>query len=323
MNATRESKGVRNSIRVVSFCFLIICCFRAQNSRAQDIDTLLVSGNPVAQFSDARSIALDFRGQLYVVDAARNLVLTFDPEGRQVDTFGGAGTDEGQFDEPTDVDLTTGLLFNVSDAGNSRIQRFTKDFRFLENLPVSSQTGAGGDQSPSFRPGAGRVVAPADGFPIALASSRADDLYVIEDVSRSVLRWDRDRRNRWLIGRGLIRSENLEYPVDLAVAGDELYVADRGRRAIIVYDLFGLFVMAIAEGRLDDIVAVKVYGDAIYAILPNRILAFNRQGRLERTVSLPIPGGEKLVDAALRGDHLYLLSRRSLFILIQDTLPFK
>lgn len=281
---------------------------------AQDVDTLVVSTAPAATFSDARSIAVDFNGRIYIVDAARSMIFIHDTDGKFIASFGGPGTDEGQFDEPVDIDPTTSLLLNVADAGNSRIQRFTHDFRFIENLPVPSQTGSSGDESPSFRPGAGRVVTPADGFPIAVVSSRTDDLYVIEDVSQRVLRWDRDRRNRWEIGQNLNLAENVADPIDLAIAGDVLLVADRGREAILVYDLFGFFIRAMAETQLKNIMAVKVDRDKIFAILPTRIIRFDMRGRLEQTVHLVMPENETLVDAAARNDLVYLLTHRSLYI---------
>ena len=68
-------------------------------------------------------------------------------------------------------------------------------------------------------------------------------------------------------------------PVDLAIYQDILLVADRGRSAIIVYDLFGLFIRAIAETQLVNIVAVKVDNEKIFAVLPDRIVQFDIRGR--------------------------------------------
>jgi DNA-binding beta-propeller fold protein YncE len=298
---------------LIGILFSVVTC--PGITRAQTVDTVRVSPGQFPRFSSGRSIAVDLSGRVYVVDAVRNTIYLFDADGQAITSFGGSGTNEGQFDDPTDIDPTTGLLINVADGGNSRIQRFSRDFRFIENLPVSSQAGSGGDRSPSFRPGAGRVVMPADGYPVAVASSREDDLFVIEDISRRVLKWDRDRRNRWQIGQSLNRSENLVHPVDLAIAGDLLYVADQGRKAIVVFDLFGLYVRAVAEGRLNDIASVAVDNGTVFAILPAGIMVFNTEGRLERSVHVIIPGNERIVDAATGNGRVYLLTERHLYVL--------
>ncbi len=180
---------------------LLLSMPAALSAFGQPADTLLVAGAPIAEFGRASSISIGADGRVFVTDTNRSALIVLRQDGQVEEIIGGRGTDEGQFDEPDDVDPSNGLMIYVADAGNGRIQKFSRAFRFLESLPVPSDPGSGrSDDNPSFRAGAGGIRQPSDGLPVSVISSRTEDLYVIESISSTVIRWDRDRRNNWVIG---------------------------------------------------------------------------------------------------------------------------
>lgn len=292
---------------------LLITWIQGSVVLGQERDVVLTVSDPVASFSRARSLSVTQDGRIYVVDADRNAVVVLGPEGDVLEIVGGPGTDEGQFDEPADIDPTTGLIINIADAGNGRIQRFARGFRFLESLPVTSEYA---DQNqaanPSFRMGSARIEHPPYGFPISVTSSPADDLYVIDQFSGVVMRWDRDRRNRWTIGDQESGDGELLNPVDIAANARYLFVADMDHAAILSFDLFGTYVRTIARGQLRSIVGVKTRDDRLMAVMPDRIVEFSEVGRLVRTVRFEID--EKLVAADYLRNRFYLLSEEHLYI---------
>ena len=93
---------------------------------AQDT-TGAVPGTVLARFDNARALAVDPRGRLYVADAARDVVSVLGPGGRQKMVLGGSGTRAGEFDTPSDVDPSNGQVILVADAYNGRVQRFSEE----------------------------------------------------------------------------------------------------------------------------------------------------------------------------------------------------
>lgn len=283
----------------------------------QAADTVAVSLAVSTRFVDARSISVDPSGRFYVVDAARNTVTVFDKDLSEAGTFGGPGINVGQFDEPTDIDPTNGLVINIADAGNGRIQRYSKDFRFLESLPVPASIGLNATKSPSFRPGSERVQGLSDGRPTSVATSRQDDLFVIESGSNKVFRWDRDRRSTHVVGTGPNESEILRRPVDLVVSGDFLFVADSESNAVFIFDLFGIFQRRFMLEANEKIVGLTGTVDTVVAIFPSELRWYSLGGRHVRSVVPVIPDGEAIVDAAVTVDVTFILTRQNLFSISQ------
>lgn len=266
-----------------------------------EADTLAVEPFGLARFEAARDLAVDPSGRLYVADAGAAVVVELSPEGRPVATLGGPGSGEHAFLEPSGVDPTNGLTLFVADAGNGRIQHFSRERRLLRTIPLGEMRGSGAR-------GLG-----GEGRPVALASGPTRDLYAIDDLRGVVLRWDESLRPDRVTG-GLDAGEGaLRAPVDLAVGPDgRLFVADRGHAAVLVYDAFGLYLRRLAAGTARDVRALGLYRDRLLVVLPSRVLVYGLDGRLRRALAVEIE--EPLVDAALVGEALVLLTPTRLFI---------
>jgi tripartite motif-containing protein 71 len=74
-------------------------------------------------------------GRLYVSDAGKDQILSFDLEGKVVGAFGTWGNRPGQFIHPQDVVLHRKTLV-VLDAGNARLQMFDLQGRLLGMWPL-------------------------------------------------------------------------------------------------------------------------------------------------------------------------------------------
>ncbi len=272
---------------------------------AQRDSTALTGYEVLAAFDDARRLAIDARDRLYVVDKGRESVLQLDLDGREVARLGGPGGSDGEFDEPLDIDPGIGLTWLVADAGNARLQRFSQSFLHLETLAVPREA--------RLEPGTPGRLEPRDdqiegGRPLAVAQSPTGEVFAIEGAQGLVLKWDKSRRLERTIGG--FGQGALVAPVALDVDTDQLYVADRGLRAIALYDLFGGYIQTIARGQAEDASAVTLDGDKLWLILPSRILVMETTGRYLYT--LQVKDGLHLVDAAPHGSAVYLLTRTAL-----------
>lgn len=285
---------------------LVALLLAAGPLRAQPVDTLHATPIPGMAFRDARSIAIDPMGALYVADAGRDVVVKFDVLGRLIATVGGPGSREGEFDDPSAVDPTNSLALYVADAGNHRIQIFSKAFAYLGSIPLV-RTGEAGSARVTYRRQDDETAGFPSGRPIAVATTSSNEVFAVDSDARVVLKWTENRRLARVIGGVDAGSGALGEPVDLWVGPESLlYVADRGARAVVVFDQYGTFVRSLGGGRLDGLRSVIATGDHVVAVLDRALMFYEVSGRFARRVEIDIR--DPIVDAAVAPDgSLYLL----------------
>jgi len=75
------------------------------------------------KFDAPEDVAVDAEGSIYVVDAELDFMFKFSATGDELQSFGGTGSGEKQFDRPHGVAVFDKTLY-VADTGNNRILRF-------------------------------------------------------------------------------------------------------------------------------------------------------------------------------------------------------
>lgn len=265
---------------------------------------------PMARFSDARALAVDPLGRLYVADAGRDAVVVLDDDGEVLEELGSSGTRAGEFDTPSDVDPTNGHTLLVADTYNGRIQRFSAERQFLEAVPVGEESGVQ-DTQRGFDDGRDGSDIQGSGRPIAVASSSGDDTFVLDERDAVVYKWDDRRQPERLIGAAFQQDGGLREPVALALDDSRLYVADAGREAVLVYDGFGTFIERLPTPTLPDVRALTLHRGRLWIVCADRVLVWSptQETLTEQSVDLEAP----LVDAARLDDSLYLLTSSRLF----------
>lgn len=248
---------------------------------------------------------------LYVVDAAEAVVAVMTPEGIPLEGYGGPGSGDYGFLDPSGVDPTNGLELYVADTGNARIQRLSNDGRFIETIPVPA-----GEPRVLGRPEPRRsrddeTTLGQRGRPLAVAVGPADALYVVETERGVVLHWEGRRLARRLGADG---PGALAEPVDLVVDDDgTVYVADRARSAVLVYSNLGVFRRAISGEAAGGVRAVGLTRDSPAQLLvvgPRAVAVHRPEGGLIEVVAVAIE--EELVDAAVVLGRLYALTQTRL-----------
>ncbi len=91
-------------------------------------DRGLAQASPVTGLSGLTpspvGIAMDAEGRIYCPDYVNNTLVVFDREGTVLGSWGGPGTEAGQFNEPRDVAVDQQGRVYVLDEGNRRVQVF-------------------------------------------------------------------------------------------------------------------------------------------------------------------------------------------------------
>lgn len=271
-------------------------------AQAQGPEGTAPAWTTLARYGDAKALAADPRGRLYVADAGRDVVEILSVEGTPLDVIGGSGTRPGAFDVPSDVDPTNGQVLLVADTYNGRIQRFSEEGRYLESLPIGRpgrQAGAGW----SFENrGAGDPVR-GDGRPIAVAQDDNGSIFVLDERRRQLLKWTDLGGVERIVDGGA----RLQDPVALAI-GDarRLYVADAGQDAVLVYGSFGTFRRRVPVPSLPNVQALAVRRGRLYIVSVDAVRIWDRSKGLVATHA--VDRSAPLVDVAYANGDVYLLT---------------
>jgi DNA-binding beta-propeller fold protein YncE len=161
-------------------------------------------------------------GRLYVADTATHRIDVFDRNGALVTRIGERGTEDGRFNFPTYLWLTSGRLY-VTDSLNYRIQSFDAQGRFLAKFG---------------RQGAGTGEAAR---PKGVAVDRYGHVYVVDALFNAVQIFD--AAGRLLLPIGQIGRERGEFwlPTGIFIDRDSdlIYVADSYNRRVQVLRYVG------------------------------------------------------------------------------------
>jgi DNA-binding beta-propeller fold protein YncE len=292
--------GLVQHIRVVLWGVLLLgAAPEAAGGQVASVST------EVARFQEARAMAVDPTGRLYVADAGRDVVRLFDSSGAEVAVLGGSGIRAGEFDGPSGLDPTNGQTLLVADAGNGRVQRFSAELQYLEAVPVGASFGT--PEQRVFDDGRDGGDVQGDGRPIAVVSTDGDETYVIDARAASVLTFDAQRRPE----RVIAPSSRLRRPVALALGTDRrLYVADADRAAVYAYDRFGSYLRTLPLPELSAPRALTVVEGRLWVVCADRIVVWAPEAETVR--ARPVALDAPLVDAARWEGTLYLLTERRL-----------
>lgn len=122
----------------------LLCLMGPRLVMGQEYEATVGIPMQLGQFRDAKGIAIDPAGNIFVGDAETNTITKFDSNGNPLFKFGGRGTGNGQFIFPSGprsgtnylIGLTTnsaGELF-VPDFENNRVQKFSNAGVFISSF---------------------------------------------------------------------------------------------------------------------------------------------------------------------------------------------
>lgn len=181
------------------------------------------------------AIDTDFQNNIFVLDRGNHQLLKFGLDGKLLDQIGGFGRGNDGFDNPSDLVANTSLDVFVADYFNRRVVRFDKNLNFLSQLTSEL------DPPYDFD----RVL--------SVAVSPQYDLFLLEDRDNRIIKFNRFSEATAVLGGMDDPYAQLLEPTDLALdANLQLYVADPGQQAIVVFDYLGNYLRKIEHPAFEQ-----------------------------------------------------------------------
>ena len=168
-----------------------------------------------AQFRHIHDVGIDpTSGDLYVGDYDLDIVRRFDPAGALLASFGGSGTEPGQFDGVWGISTDSAGNVYIADTFNRRVQKLDRDAR-----PVAVWDGFGGV---AFTKPTGVFVDADDN--VYVCDSLADEVLVFDVDGVALERWDLE---------AIVGSASEPEDIVIDASGTHIYIAEvRGHRVL-------------------------------------------------------------------------------------------
>ena len=218
------------SFFVYSFLVVTLCVLPVNSSAFQCINTrFLFDIKPGA--NQPSDIALDQKGNIYLVDGVKNRIVVVDENGRWKFEFGTEGSGKGQFNLPVGIDVAESGRIFVADTGNHRIQVFGPDGSFLYMFTV--KTGPG--------------EAPAN--PVDVAASKLNNfLYISDNDNHKIKVYKQNGTFDFEWGGFGEDHGSFRYPGMMTLNDyNELFVVDVLNTRVQKFDPFGEFIVDIGS----------------------------------------------------------------------------
>jgi len=203
--------------------------------------------------SNPQAIDHSALGIIYVADTGNNLVRLFKSNGVFIESIGGFGFADDQFDMPTDIWARSIVNIYVADYNNQRLQRYDRQMNFISSLLDNEAL----DQQFQF----GEVS--------SCAVTAQNDLFLLDHRDFKVIKFNRSGNAEHAFGQLESDHGELINPQQLDIwQGDKLIVSDADLPGIYIFDLFGNFIRTISDKRFKHPHGLAVSSEMIFLADP-------------------------------------------------------
>jgi len=241
--------------------------------------------------SQASSIDISTNGEIFVVETGKNRVIKLDLNGKVIDSFGGRGSGDYQFDRPGSIESTNGLKIYVTDEGNQRIQMYDNRYQFLGSYTSKSLSKHRFD--PTF-----------------IGVDSFGNLLVYLESEHLLVRFGMMSRSDLEIGP--LQQYGIQKISCFHVVKDQYFLADSDQGVLHRFSSQGAYMNFLSG--FPEILAMTSDADHLYLLNSNTLFILDSRGNTLKTLSID---EAKYTGLAVWNGEVYLLteSRLSRFLL--------
>jgi RHS repeat-associated protein len=258
------------------------------------------SGTAVGQFNHPSDVAIDAKGNVWVIDKANSRIEEFSKGGGSPKAFASSGSTGGKLSSPSGIVVDPSGNIWVTDTGNTRVVEFGKEGEFIATFGTNvnkTKVESGGTQAEkNLCTAASKNVCQAGSAgslegqmkePIGIAASSGGSIYVVEKGNGRVEKFSPTGGLLAKFGGSGSGTGQLKEPSAIAVAADaSVWVSDAGNNRIQHWSsTFSLIGTYGKEGTGDgefkhpDAIEIESSGNVLVADQGNgRIQELNSSG---------------------------------------------
>lgn len=265
------------SIRLIVFSALLLfvsCASRIPRSTSDSFNSFDASGFEVREltltdinlsFSSISDVYVSPSGLLYVLDNVRHYLYRYDPTSTSLDSLGGRGSGDYQFNYPVSIDATNDLKIFVADRGNRRIQLFDRRFQYL-----------GSHQIQDIR---NRTI---NYDPTILCVNRVGELLFWDNDNETLNKSTSNLTQNTQINTSI--SELSGSPADCALSDSTIFLLDSSTGLIHRYNEFGRYIGYL--GGYGKIKSIAITDDTLWILTDEYLIQTGTNGSIDQVIKV-------------------------------------
>ncbi len=190
----------------------------SQGNQATYASTFGSHGTGNGQMSAPAGVALDAKGDLWVVETFNNRVQEFNEKGEYIKAFGALGTGNGQLKYPSGIAIDTKGNVWIGDTGNNRVEEFNEKGEYQKTV------GSAGTEAGHFTE------------PTAIAIDTKGNVWVADAGNGRVEEFNEKGEYQKTVGAKGTEAGQMSYPEGLAMSHGNLWVADMSNNRVDVFN---------------------------------------------------------------------------------------
>lgn len=257
-------------------------------------------GSGKLQFKEPHGISVSPEGYIYIADTGNQRIQKIDSSGRFICETGGFGWNEEEFNNPVSICAKNGLDLFIADYNNQRIERYDKDLNYIASFTSSVE------QEENLQMG----------YPLDADISSQGELFCLDGDNYRILKIDLQGEPQLTFGGYKAGIGRLTDPARILISqNNRVYVSEREKASIFVYDIYGNYLFQIGAGRLEKPAGLSMINSEYLLVVDEslkEILIFSTSGSLIKSFNKKNYSGRSFkrpVDVACWKRRIYVLDK--------------